>query len=112
MATTPYDIVEIELQDGTKLTLKPASIKTLRKFMLKFEDLSKAESEDAAMDVLVELAGLLIEKQIPEVVSDKDALEDILDMPTVYKIIEVCGGVKLDDPKLIEQAMKAAAGTI
>ena len=112
MATTAYDIVEVTLLDGTELTLKPASIKTLRKFMARFDDLAKAENEDEAMTVLVDLAGLLIQKQAPDLAADKDALEDALDMETTYKIIEICGGVKLNDPKLMEQAMKAveAAG--
>jgi len=80
--------------------------------MKEFDKLSEADTEDKSMDVIVSLAGLLIEKQAPELVSDRDRLEDALDMETAYKIIEVCGGVKLNDPKLLEQAMAAmeAAG--
>ena len=33
MATTVYDVEEIELQSGAKVKLKPLSIKQLRKFM-------------------------------------------------------------------------------
>lgn len=109
MATTAYDIVEIELLDGTKLSLRPASIKTLRKFMKQFDEFGKVEDEDEGMTALVGMAGTLIEKQAPELAADQDALEDALDIQTVYKIIEVCGGIKLNDPKLLEAAMKATA---
>lgn len=109
MATTAYDIIEIELLDGTKLSLRPASIKTLRKFMNQFEEFGEAKNEDEGMTSLVNMAGTLIEKQVPELVADRDALEEALDIQTVYKIIEVCGGIKLNDPKLLEAAMKATA---
>jgi hypothetical protein len=33
----------------------------------------------------------------PELSTDKDKLEDILDLPTVYEIIEAASGVKLQD---------------
>jgi hypothetical protein len=34
LATTVYDVEEITLQNGAKVTLKPLSIKELRKFMV------------------------------------------------------------------------------
>lgn len=109
MATTAYDIVEVELLDGTKLSLRPASIKTLRKFMQQFQEFGEIEEEEEGMTALVKMAGLLIEKQVPEIASDQDKLEDVLDIQTIYKIIEVCGGIKLNDPKLLEQAMRMTA---
>jgi hypothetical protein len=40
-------------------------------------------------------------------VADKDKLEDALDMPTINRILEVCGGIKLDDPNLLAAAVLA-----
>ena len=37
MATSVYEIVEIELQDGTKVEMKPLKIKVLRDFMKEFQ---------------------------------------------------------------------------
>jgi hypothetical protein len=69
--------------------------------------------EDQSITLLIEMAGLLLEREIPEKVKQKGWLEDTLDMQTVYKIIEVCGGVKLNDPKMLERVMEQmeAAGT-
>lgn len=37
--------------------------------------------------------------------------EEAADMPTVTKIIEVCGGINFNDPKLMEAAAAASLGT-
>ena len=71
--------------------------------MTKLEDLQNVKKEVEAMGVLFELATICIEKQVPKLV-ESDELEDVLDMPTIYKIIEVCGGVKLNDPNLMAAA--------
>jgi len=110
MANTVYNIVEYQLQDDSAVTLKPATIKTMRKFNAAFmagpekleEGATTAEQEDAGITWLTGLAIILLEKQRPGLTLD-DA-EDILDMDTIYKIIEICAGVKLNDPKLTEMA--------
>lgn len=77
--------------------------------MTKLNELTKEGlKEDEGMDIMIALAGLCIEKQYPELVANQDDLEDALDMPTVYKIIEVCGGVKLNDPNLQAAAIQKA----
>mgnify|MGYP003347891844 CR=1 FL=1 len=37
----------------------------------------------------------------------KDAFEDALDVPTINRILEVCGGIKMDDPNLLAAAVLA-----
>lgn len=91
--------------DGTSIRLRPLSIRALRKFMNKLDDLTKVKNEDDTMDVLLALSTICLEKVAPELVAEKgDDLDDILDIETVYKIIEVCGGVKLNDPNLVAAA--------
>jgi len=110
MANTVYNVVEYSLQDDSTVTLKPATIKTMRKFNASFmagpekldDKATTAEQEDAGMTWLTNLALILLEKQRPDLTLE-DA-EDVLDMDTVYKIIEICAGVKLNDPKLTEMA--------
>jgi hypothetical protein len=37
----------------------------------------------------------------PEIAGDLKALEEILDLPTVYKIVEEASGIKLSEASLI-----------
>jgi hypothetical protein len=98
LATTVYDVEEIELQNGSKVKLKPLTIKALRKFMAEIQKTTESTSEDETLTVLINACGIAIESQVPELVADRDKLEDALDMPTINRILEVCGGIKLDDP--------------
>lgn len=107
MATTVYDIEEIKLQDGSTVQLKPLSIKQLRKFMAVMNKASEASTEDQSIGVLVDACAIALETQLPELVKDKDKLEEALDVPTINRILEVCGGIKLDDPNLVAAAVLA-----
>ena len=98
MATTVYDVEEIELQNGSKVKLKPLTIKALRKFMAEIQKTAESTSEDETLTVLINACGIAIESQVPELAADRDKLEEALDMPTINRILEVCGGIKLDDP--------------
>lgn len=109
MATSVYEVVEIELMDGTKLKLRPLKISLLRKFMKKFQGLENIEiasDNDKSMDLLLECVSIAMEQYSPEL-TEKEKLEEVIDLPTIYKIIEIASGVKLNDPNLI-----AAAGAL
>jgi hypothetical protein len=107
LATTVYDVVEIELSNGEMLTLKPLSIKHLKKFMavIKKMDEAELESEDAAMEIFIQAAMVCLESTKPELSQDKDKFEDMIEIPTMMKILEVCGGLKLNDPNLLGAAL-------
>ena len=108
MATTVYDIVEIELSNGEVIAVKPLPIKQLRKFMevLKVMDEAEDSSEEAAMDVFIRAAMICMEgigrKDLSE---DRDKFEEIVEIPTMMKILEVAGGLKLTDPNLLGAAL-------
>jgi len=112
MAKTVYSEEAIALQSGEEVILKPLPIKQLKKFNAKLNEL-RAEwlkengDEDAAMDILTDLAGICIEKQHPDIVADRDRLEESLDLQTIYKLLDACGGLKLNDPN--QQAAALAA---
>lgn len=98
MATTVYETVDIELMDGTQLKMRPLKISLLREFMSTFEKLAEAsESNDQSMDVLIECVQVAMKQYSPELAGDKAALEDVLDLPMVYKVIEAASGIKFDD---------------
>lgn len=107
MATTVYDIEEITLQNGSTVKLKPLSIKELRKFMAAIQKTQDTKTEDETLDVLIDACAVALEKQLPDLVADRDKLEDALDVPTINRILEICGGIKMDDPNLLAAAVLA-----
>ena len=107
MATKIYDTEEIELQDGSKAVLKPLTIKDLRKFMEAINKTQDSKTELETLTVLIDACAVALEKQLPDLVKDRDKLEDALDVPTINRILEVCGGIKMDDPNLLAAAVLA-----
>jgi len=106
LATTVYDVVEIELADGTTITLKPLPIKQLRKFMTIIQGMDADNaSEQEAMDFFIKGAMVCLETTRPELASDKDKFEELIEVPTMMKILEVAGGLKLTDPNLLGAAL-------
>ena len=98
MATTVNEAGEITLIDGTKINVRPLKISLLRPFMKKFEGISEvAEDNDKSMSLLMECVQIAMQQYSPEIAGDAKALEDNLDLPTVYKIVEAASGVKLSD---------------
>jgi len=107
LATTVYDTLEIELSNGDELIIKPLPIKQLRKFMevIKKMDLEENASEDAAMEIFIEAAMVCLEVSMPELAKDRDKFEEVIEIPTMMKILEVAGGLKLTDPNLLGAAL-------
>lgn len=98
MATTVHEGRELILMDGTKIKVRPLKISLLRPFMTKFEKIAEvAEDNEKSMALLIECVQIAMEQYNPDLAKDKDKLEDILDLPTVYEIIEAASGVKLSD---------------
>jgi hypothetical protein len=98
MATTVYEEVELTLIDGTKIKVRPLKISLLRPFMKKFEQVAGvAEDNEKSMTLLMECVQIAMEQYNPDLSKDIKKLEDVLDLPTVYKVIEAASGVKLAD---------------
>ncbi len=100
MATRVFETLVLELQDGSEVTIRPLSIKKLRKFMEVIKKLEDAEDEISSVNILVDACAIAVSVSNLKLSEDKEALEDALDVPTMYKILEVAGGVKLNDPNL------------
>jgi hypothetical protein len=110
MATQVYETVDVELMDGTVLSLRPLKISLLREFMAEFQKISDEEiSSDniKSMDLLLDCAVIAMKQYNPDVAT-KEQLEDLIDMPTVYKVIEVASGIKLNDPNALAAALVGA----
>jgi hypothetical protein len=128
MAKTVSEVRQIELLDGTEVTLRPASIKVLRKIMKTvgtIKDLEPNEElEGNIMDILVTTSAVALQKQLPDVTKfvdldpekdeeeyekNREEYEEMVDMDIVSLVNEVCGGIKFDAPNPMNPA--EAAGT-
>lgn len=97
MATSVYETVDIELMDGTNISMRPLKISLLREFMKKFAEIAdNANDNDKSMDILMECVEIAMKQYNPELDS-REKLEDILDLPSVYKVIEAASGIKFDE---------------
>jgi hypothetical protein len=98
MPTTVYETVDIELLDGTKVKMRPLKISLLREFMKTFAKLEDvATDNDKSMDILMDCVQVAMKQYAPDVADDREALEDNIDLPSVYKIIEAASGIRFDD---------------
>lgn len=115
MASKVYEIVELELQDGTVIEIRPLPIKRLRKFMNVIEKMSQTpeldeqgnlvneQDQDKMVDYLLDAAQVALEAKWPQY-KDRETLEEAVDLPTLMKICEVAGGLNFSgdaDPNLL-----------
>ena len=96
MATTVYQNKVINLIDGTELEIIPLKIKYLREFMEAFENVKKAKDDDEAIDCLMECVRIAMKQYYPGIALKKDDIEDSFDMPTIYTILDVSAGIKIN----------------
>jgi hypothetical protein len=66
--------------------------------MKKFETIGKvADNNDKSMDVLMDCVAIAMKQYAPDLALDRAKMEDLLDLPSVYKVVEAASGVKFDD---------------
>jgi hypothetical protein len=106
MATEVYNKDNIFLIDGRELEIIPLKIKYLREFMTAFQSMKQAQNDDEAIDILTQCASICLKQYCPEIAQEA---EDYLDLPTIYKIIDVAAGIKINqesDNTVKDQAMQ------
>jgi len=96
MATTVYQSKIINLIDGSELEITPLKIKYLREFMEAFENVKLTKNDDEAIESLVECVRIAMKQYYPEISKTKEVVEDSFDMPTIYKILDVSAGIKIN----------------
>jgi hypothetical protein len=97
MATNVYQTKNIKLINGTELEIIPLKIKYLREFMEAFEDVKKSRSDDEAIEYLVECVRISMKQFYPEISKNKSEIEDSFDMPTIYAILDISAGIKINE---------------
>lgn len=113
MASKVYDVETIELIDGTKVELKPLKIKYLRHFMDYFDIIKYAKTEQESITILSHCALIALRSQYPLIATIED-LEDSIDLPTVYKILDITAGIKVNgesEESVKKQATDSSAST-
>jgi hypothetical protein len=111
MATKVFETEVLELQDGSEVTVRPLNLKRLRKFMEVVDKIGDVENELEAFDPMVDAVAIAVQKDRPDLAEDREKLEDVIDLPTVYKILEIAGGIQFGDPNLMRAAMGGQTST-
>jgi hypothetical protein len=109
MATRIYKSDIITLMDGEQIEIYPLKIKYLREFMEAFHLIKDAENDIESISYLSECARIAMQQYKPEIAKTIEDLEDNVDLPTIYKIINVGGGISVNgeiDESVKEQALK------
>ena len=94
MATEIYEIKKAYLVDDTKLILTPLKIKYLREVMKKFSEIRKLQNDSEVVAGVMECVLLAMQQYCPSIETIEE-LEDAIDLPTAYSVLEVGAGIKL-----------------
>jgi inhibitor of KinA sporulation pathway (predicted exonuclease) len=98
MATVINEEKELSLIDGTTIKVRPLKISLLRPFMKKFEGIAEVSTDnEKSMNLLMECVQIAMKQYNPDLAVDIKTLEDNIDLPTVYKIVEEASGVNLGE---------------
>ena len=98
MSKYVYEIGRILLLDGTEVILSPLKVKYLKRFMEIFSLIDFVQTQEQAINVLSECAVVCIKQSYP-IIQSKDELEELVDIHTVYRILDICAGIKIDGSK-------------
>ena len=107
MATTIYKSEIVYLFDGTELEIVPLKIKYLREFMQAFENVKVTKNDDEAIAALVECVRVCMKQYYPSISRSVEDIEDSIDMPTIYKVLDVSAGIRIN--KKSEEPVKDQA---
>jgi hypothetical protein len=95
MPTKIYESFTIQTIDGEEIEASPLKIKYLRKFMEKFDLVKNARDDDETIQYLVGAALVTMEQYYPSV-KTVDDFEDTFDLKTVYRILDIAAGIKIE----------------
>lgn len=93
-----YESLIINTIDGDELFITPLKIKYLREFMETFETLDKAKNEEETLDILLDCTRVSMKQYLPHIKTVED-VEDNIDLKTMYKILEIAAGIKINQEK-------------
>lgn len=106
MATKVYESGYVSLIDGTNIYLRPLKIKYLREFMEAFDLLKVSRNDEDSINILSYCAFIALRSQYP-MIQTKEDFEDQVDLPNVYKILDIAAGIKINEKS--EETVKKQA---
>jgi len=95
MPTKIYDSAIIKTIDNEEIEISPLKIRYLRRFMEQFDLVKTAKDDDETIALLVASATITMQQYYPSVKTVED-FEDNFDLKTVYKILDVAAGIKIE----------------
>lgn len=96
----------VKLIDGSELSVQALKISLLRPFMKKFADLATvSDDNDKSMDILLDCVQIAMKQYKPDLSENKEDLENLLDLPTVYEIIDAATGFQNADANTLISSM-------
>jgi hypothetical protein len=95
MATKVYDSKTIKFINNKTIYLTPLKIKYLREFMVVFDMLRDAKNDEDSIIFLSECVRIAMQQYDPSITTTEQ-VEDLLDLPTMYEILEIGAGIKLN----------------
>jgi hypothetical protein len=111
MPNKVYDSATISLVDGTEIFITPLKIKYLREFMARFEDMDSAKTnEEDTLTILLDCTRIAMKQYFPQL-KTLEEVEDSIDIKTMYKILEISAGIKINgesEEKVSDQAKESA----
>jgi hypothetical protein len=99
MATKIYQEHPITFFDGTTVMISPLKIKYLHQVMEVFLSVKKAKNDLEAIAVMTECTRLAMQQYCPRLSHSIEELEDEIDLPIIYKILDIGAGIKIDQNK-------------
>jgi hypothetical protein len=106
MPTEIYKSAVVELIDGTEIYITPLKIKFLKLFLDEFENVKSAKNDDEAIDALAKCTVIAMRQYYPQIKTQQE-LEDNIDMPTIYRILDFAAGIKINEKS--EETVKQQA---
>jgi hypothetical protein len=98
MAKNVYESKTINLIDGTEILMSPLKIKFLKEFMDIFDLIKFATNDEQSIMILSECATICMKQHYP-VIENREQLEDLVDLPTIYEMLDICAGIKINGEK-------------
>lgn len=107
MATKIYETGLAELIDGTFIEVRPLAIKYLRQLMEIFSLMKSAKDDDEAIVVLSQCTLVCMKQFYPDIETIED-LEDSIDLPNIYKILDIAAGIRVNKDNKVESVKEQA----
>lgn len=98
MATKVYDSKNIKTVDGKTISISPLKVRYLREFLSMFDLVKTAKNDEEAMTFLTYCAVIAMQQYSPNLASI-DKVEDNFDVPTIYEILDMAAGIKVNSNK-------------